>query len=89
MFANLCSRCGKPRIIAKSWKEKVVSHGMVSVVEHTMMICPDKKCQSRVEEEFAIRRRKSAQIEKDKQERNLAHKKKMVNLRLGKSAKKT
>jgi len=85
MSENLCSRCGKPRIVAKTWKEKVISYGTVSYVEYTEMVCPDKECQMLVEKQLKVQSDNRRRIEKNKQDRDLAHKQKMVDLRLGKA----
>jgi hypothetical protein len=39
---NLCIRCGKPRIITKTWKEGGLTFSTA--------ICPDKECQKQVDE---------------------------------------
>lgn len=44
-YGNYCWRCGKERIITKTWKEKVNN----SVVTTTETACPDKECQMTVE----------------------------------------
>lgn len=87
MVANLCIRCGRVRIVAKTWKEKIVSNGIVSVVEHTEMVCPNKDCQAKVDKELANRRKKSEEIERNKKERDSARRTRIVNLRLGKAKK--
>lgn len=87
MSDNLCVRCGKPRILAKKWKEKVVIYGLVSIVEHSEMVCPDKKCQCEAEKDMENRRKKSRQIEDDRKAREAVHQGTMVNLRLGRNKK--
>lgn len=84
MSDNLCIRCGKKRIIARTWKEKIVSYGQVSEIECVERVCPDKKCQALVEKDLAAQKVKTQQINKDREDREAAHKSKMVNLRLGK-----
>lgn len=44
-YQNLCIRCGKKRIVARSWIEKTE----YSTVKITEMICPDADCQKQVE----------------------------------------
>ncbi len=87
MSKNLCPNCGKKRILAKTWQEKVFLYGKVSVIEHREMICPDKNCQKKIEKETEMREEKSRQIKKDKEERDSAHRSKMVNLRFGRAKK--
>jgi len=43
-----CVRCGKLRVEAKSWTEKVSG----SVIFYTQTVCPDSECQKIVEEEW-------------------------------------
>jgi hypothetical protein len=84
MSENLCIRCGKVRVVAKTWKERVISYGKTSVVELTEMVCPDKKCQAQVEKDLAAQGEKTRQITQEREKRELDHRTKMVNLRLGK-----
>lgn len=84
MSDNICMRCGKKRIVTRTWKEKVVSYGKISVIECTETVCPDKNCQELVNKGLAAQRVKTQQIAKDREDREAAHKTKMVNLRLGK-----
>ncbi|OGK10454.1 hypothetical protein A2767_01195 [Candidatus Roizmanbacteria bacterium RIFCSPHIGHO2_01_FULL_35_10] len=44
-YSNLCVRCGKQRIIVKTWKEKLG----YSTITATMTACPDKECQKIVD----------------------------------------
>lgn len=66
---NPCVRCGKNRIVSKTWKEKVNSYFGATVIVHTETVCPDKECQKQVEEKFAKQKEKSAQMQHDKEER--------------------
>lgn len=42
---NLCVRCGKTRVIVKTWTEKTEN----SVLKYTLAECPDKACQKIVD----------------------------------------
>ncbi|TSC64412.1 MAG: hypothetical protein G01um101493_138 [Microgenomates group bacterium Gr01-1014_93] len=46
---NPCTRCGKERIISKSWVENVG----ISKLTHIETICPDKACQ-KITDEFLL-----------------------------------
>lgn len=46
-YPNLCWRCGKERIIVKSWKEKIG----YSTITTTETACPDIECQKLVNKE--------------------------------------
>lgn len=41
-----CVRCGKERVVAKTWKERVGN----SVLVHTQTVCQDKACQKIVDD---------------------------------------
>jgi hypothetical protein len=65
---SVCIRCGKLRIVAKTWKEQTKG----GVVVHTLTVCPDPACQKIVEQQFANQKEKRDAIEKDKQDRAAA-----------------
>lgn len=46
LYSNPCTRCGKERIIVRTWKETVG----YSVVTTRETACPDKACQKMVEQ---------------------------------------
>jgi len=46
-YSNPCIRCGKERIVVKTWKEKIGN----SVVINTETACPDPECQKKVNSE--------------------------------------
>lgn len=46
IHGNLCVRCGKQRIVVKTWKEKLGTSTIIA----TMTACPDKECQKIVDE---------------------------------------
>lgn len=46
-YLNLCTRCGKERIVSRTWKERAGS----SFITITESVCPDKACQSKVNAE--------------------------------------
>lgn len=45
MTTSPCIRCGKLRIVSKTWKEKIVG----SEVTYTETVCPDRECQKIVD----------------------------------------
>ncbi len=49
--SNPCIRCGKERIVAKSWKELVGK----SLLTYTTNICPDPACQKLIDKEMKVR----------------------------------
>ncbi|NMB83947.1 hypothetical protein GYA28_01525 [Candidatus Roizmanbacteria bacterium] len=77
-YKNICYRCGRERIVVKTWKEKIGG----STIENTETVCPDKECQKAMEQEIKKQKNKRLQMEKRKLEsarsRKLAVHKKTV-----------
>lgn len=71
---NVCTRCGKPRIVVKTWKEYIKG----SVLIHTSTACPDAACQKIVDGKLAALKEKREAMEKERMERALAHKRSIV-----------
>jgi hypothetical protein len=44
-MSNICTRCGKDRVVTKTYKEKVGG----SYVTYREMACPDPECQKKVQ----------------------------------------
>jgi len=65
MSTTLCIRCGKLRIVSKTWSEKVNG----SLVTYTQTVCPDSECQSKVESELQKKIDKVRDIQKKSLER--------------------
>jgi hypothetical protein len=63
---NVCPRCGKQRVVTKTYKEVVG----VSVVTYAEMSCPDPKCQALVEKGLLAEdiKRKAMKKEHDRRE---------------------
>ena len=73
--SNPCSRCGKDRIIARTWEEtSETATSSSSRIIHTMMICPDVDCQKKVEASIAVMRQKQAALVEAKEQRDAQHK---------------
>lgn len=68
---NPCIRCGKPRIVKKTWKEKIGN--AVMTMEETS--CPDPECQKEVDSENLKQNEKRRLIREKNEERirNLKH----------------
>jgi len=58
MITSPCIRCGKTRIVGKTWKEKING----SMVVFTQTVCPDNECQKIVEEQLQLKKAKLADI---------------------------
>lgn len=56
---SLCIRCGKTRIVSKTWVEKTEKGNPIT---HTEAVCPDVDCQKLVDAEFAAKREKKLAI---------------------------
>lgn len=80
-FKNPCVRCGKERIVLRTWKEKVWD----SVIINTETICPDPECQKLVNRDNKKQRDKHAAM-KLRSEQRAVHRNDLRNL--GKAKKK-
>ena len=61
MNSTPCIRCGKPRIVAKSWKEQVGT----SFLTYTMTVCPDPECQKVVDDQLQSKKDKLEKIQRE------------------------
>ncbi len=64
MTGSVCTRCGKPRIVVKSYEEKVET----STVTYTITECSDPECQKLVDKTLLTEKKKRKFI-KDEQEK--------------------
>lgn len=53
-----CPRCGAPRVVAKTWVEEVETISGTSHLKHTLMVCADEDCQSKVDVDVAKQEQK-------------------------------
>jgi len=56
---SLCIRCGKTRIVSKTWIEKIEKGNPIT---HSEAVCPDKDCQKAVDDDFAAKRERKLAI---------------------------
>lgn len=70
-----CVRCGKSRIVSKTWSEKVDN----SMVTYTQTVCPDSECQKIVESDLQKKKDKIAFIQAESLKRR-------ANIKRGKKA---
>ncbi|HUW24480.1 MAG TPA: hypothetical protein VMW04_02520 [Patescibacteria group bacterium] len=68
---NVCIRCGKIRVIAKTWEEQ----SGTSTLTCSSFVCPNADCQKIVEKELAKRKRDKETSERERAERILANRK--------------
>lgn len=66
---NPCIRCGKERIVSKTWKEEVTNFFGSSVITHTETVCPDEECQKVVDAKFKQEKEKKEALMLEKQKR--------------------
>ena len=59
-YHNLCPRCGSQRIVAKVWEEQLGA----STIKNKLMVCPDKKCQKKIDEENKKQEEKAAEMKR-------------------------
>lgn len=77
-YTNPCIRCGKERVVSKTWKETITTFsGTLQEVVHIEAVCPDPVCQEALNKEFAKQKEKRDKIAFDREQRmkdNLAKK---------------
>ncbi|MBX4205695.1 hypothetical protein KW795_00690 [Candidatus Microgenomates bacterium] len=64
-MSSNCTRCGKLRIVTKTWQEQVGT----SLVTYTTTTCPDPDCQKAVQGGLDKLKKQREALEKDKQQR--------------------
>jgi hypothetical protein len=73
-ISNPCIRCGKERIVSKTYKTKT-ENGSVLICTET--VCPDPECQKKVDSMLSKERKKRKIQKKESEERErLRHQKK-------------
>ncbi|MBI4991140.1 hypothetical protein HZB96_03540 [Candidatus Gottesmanbacteria bacterium] len=65
-----CIRCGKERIVAKSWTEYIGA----SLVTYTTTVCPDPECQKIVDDQLKKRKDKLETIQRESLRRKVENK---------------
>lgn len=70
---SVCVRCGKTRILLKTWKEKELNK-RGAVIIHEQTVCPDKECQKIVDEKLQQMRDLRAASENRKKDIIIARK---------------
>lgn len=68
MIVNLCSRCGKQRVISKKWTEVLVTMRGEINIQHTESMCPNKECQKIVNKELQVEEQKRLKLKEKKEE---------------------
>ncbi|RJQ26524.1 hypothetical protein C4577_03400 [Candidatus Parcubacteria bacterium] len=66
---NVCTRCGKERIDAKTWTETLQTFYGETQITYTDTVCPNAECQKIVEKHLEIQKQKSMAILAAKEER--------------------
>ncbi len=69
MSKNVCTRCGKQRIVGSTVSEQVEIYSGPSTVVRTQMVCPDTDCQAIVEKELGEQRAKREAFKKESEAR--------------------
>ena len=68
MAGSICTRCGKPRIIVKTYEEKVDT----STVTYTITECSDPECQKMVNKTLLTEKKKRQFIKDEQEKREVA-----------------
>lgn len=58
VISNPCVRCGKERIVGKTWVEENETGFGTSRIKHTLLVCPDAECQKKLDEELTLQQEK-------------------------------
>lgn len=67
---NPCTRCGKERILLKTWEERMETFSGVEVIQiNSKTICPDQKCQKIVEKDLKVQKDKREKVRHEREER--------------------
>ena len=69
---NICIRCGKKRVVAKTWTETIKTSSGTSLLTHILSVCPDAACQKKVEQLLAKQKQLSLDKQRASEERSLA-----------------
>lgn len=68
MAGSSCTRCGKPRIVVKTYEEKVDN----STVTYTITECSDPECQKMVNKTLQTEKNKRKFIKDEQEKREVA-----------------
>ena len=68
-FTSVCTRCGKKRIISKTWKETIFLYGTETVITHEEAVCPDPECQKEVDSKLLKEKEQREEIRKGVEKR--------------------
>lgn len=68
MAGSVCTRCGKPRIVVKTYEEKVDT----STVTYTITECSDPECQKMVNKTLLTEKKKRQFIKDEQEKREVA-----------------
>ena len=79
----MCTRCGKPRIVSKTWTEEIETYGGTTMITHSETICPDPDCQEKVDEGLKKQQQERQMMQKEAEIRAQER----VNIRNRKTAK--
>ncbi len=92
-ISDPCIRCGRERIIKKAWKEKIQTFYGATVLEHTLMICPDKKCQKIVDGKNREDKKKTDSFKKSAKKTPpstfMSEKERLLDIKIARFAKKS
>jgi hypothetical protein len=69
MIANACSRCGKQRIISRTWNESIDTLRGKVTISYSDSKCPDNECQKIVDSELLVEEQKRIKLRDDKEKK--------------------
>ena len=67
-MSNLCTRCGKERIIVEEWIEEAQTERRANTIRHIKTSCPDPECQKIVDQNLVKEKQKNDERKAEKLE---------------------
>jgi hypothetical protein len=77
-MSNICTNCGKDRIISRTWTETVDLYGKKTTITYSDFSCPDENCQKTVEKQLLDQKNRRIAIEKNKEDEKVARAKRLL-----------
>jgi len=68
-IGSVCIRCGKTRVIVKTWKEVIKTSIGESLLVRSTSVCPDPECQKVVDQQLEEKRAKQEAIKLNQEKR--------------------
>ena len=77
-FTEICSRCGSPKIVSKTWKHNIDTFSGPTEVEISQLVCTNKECQAAFDKNLALDMKRREELKLKKEEFDLKRKESML-----------